>query len=121
MLVTGLEGINHAEHLGCIATRRGRVGQDQADGLLRVDDENTTDGEGDSLLVDVGGVLVIQHVVRQRHLSLFVANNGKAQGGLGNFVNVFDPFVVVLDVVGRQPNEFDPPFGEFGLQLGKGA
>lgn len=60
VLVTGLERVNDAEHLGAVAAGRGRVGKDGADGLLGVDDEHRADGEGNALLVNVGGVLVVK-------------------------------------------------------------
>lgn len=62
VLVAGLEGVNDAEDLGGVAAGRGGVREDGADGLLGVDDEDGADGEGDALLVDVGGVLVVDPV-----------------------------------------------------------
>lgn len=62
VLVAGLEGVHDAEDLGAVAAGGGGVGEDGADGLLGVDDENGADGEGDALLVDVGGVLVVDPV-----------------------------------------------------------
>lgn len=59
VLVAGLERVDNAEHLGTVAAGRGRVGQDGPDRLLGVDDEDRADSEGNSLLVDVGGVLII--------------------------------------------------------------
>lgn len=60
VLVAGLERVDDAEHLGGVAAGRGGVGEDGADGLLGVDDEDGADGEGDALGVDVGGVLVVK-------------------------------------------------------------
>lgn len=62
VLVAGLEGVDDAEDLGRVATGGGGVGEDGADGLLGVDDEDGADGESDALLVDVGGVLVVDPV-----------------------------------------------------------
>lgn len=59
MLVAGLEGVDDAEDLGGVAASGGGVGEDGADGLLGVDEEDGADGEGNALGVDVGGVLVV--------------------------------------------------------------
>lgn len=59
VLVAGLERVDDAQHLGRVATSGRRVGEDGADLLAGVDDEDGSDGEGDALLVDVGGVLVV--------------------------------------------------------------
>ena len=60
VLVAGLERVEDTEDLGGVAASRGRVGEDETDLLVRVDDEDRADGEGNSLLVDVGGVLVVE-------------------------------------------------------------
>ena len=60
MLVTGLEGVDNTEHFGGIAAGGCGVGEDETDGLLGVDDEYGSDGESNSLSIDVGGVLVVQ-------------------------------------------------------------
>jgi hypothetical protein len=59
VLVAGLEGVDDAENLGGVAAGGGWVGEDEADGLLWVDDEDGADGEGDALGVAVGDVLVV--------------------------------------------------------------
>ena len=60
VLVAGLERVEDTEDLGGVAASRGRVGEDETDLLVRVDDEDRADGEGNALLVDVGGVLVVE-------------------------------------------------------------
>lgn len=62
VLVARLQRVDDAQHLGRVAARRRRVRQDEPDRLLGVDDEHRADGEGDALLVDVGGVLVVDPV-----------------------------------------------------------
>lgn len=59
VLVTSLERVDNTEDLGGVAAGRGRVGEDETDGLLGVDDEDGADGESNTLGVDVGGVLVV--------------------------------------------------------------
>ena len=59
VLVAGDEGVDNAQDLGRVTASGGGVAQDGADGLLGVDDEDGADGEGNALLVDVGGVLVV--------------------------------------------------------------
>ena len=62
MLVAGLEGVDDAEYLGGVAAGGGGVGEDGADLLVGVNEEDGADGEGNALLVDVGGVLVVDPV-----------------------------------------------------------
>lgn len=121
MLIARLQRVDASQHLGGVTAGGGRVRQDQADGLLGVDDEDGADGEGDALGVDVGGVLVVDHVVGQGHLALLVANDGEAEAALRNLVDVLDPLGVRLDRVGRQPDQLDVALGELGLELGEGA
>lgn len=59
MLVTSLKRVDNAQDLGGVATSASRVGEDSADGLLGVDDEDRADGESNALGVDVGSVLVV--------------------------------------------------------------
>jgi hypothetical protein len=62
VLVAGLEGVDDAQDLVGVAAGGGRVGQDGADLLVGVDEEDGADGEGDALFVDVGGVLAVDPV-----------------------------------------------------------
>ena len=59
MLVTSLERVDNAQNLGGVTASAGRVGEDRANGLLGVNDEDGADGESDALGVNVGGILVI--------------------------------------------------------------
>jgi len=59
VLVAGLQGVDNSEDFSSVAAGAGGVGEDGADGLLWVDDENGADGEGNALGVDVGRVLVV--------------------------------------------------------------
>lgn len=117
VLVPRLQRVDDAQHFRGIAARRGRVGEDGPDGLLRVDDEDAADGEGNTLLVDVGGILVVQHVVQVCHLSILVADDGEAQVAAGYLVNIFDPAAVAVDGVGRETDQLDAALGKLGLEL----
>jgi hypothetical protein len=46
VLVTGLQRIDDAKDFSGVAAGRSWVGEDEADGLLGVDDEDGADGEG---------------------------------------------------------------------------
>jgi hypothetical protein len=39
-LVTSLQRVHHAQHLGGVASSRGRVRKNETNGLFRIDDEN---------------------------------------------------------------------------------
>lgn len=59
VLVASLQRVDDAQDLGAVAASRRGVREDGADGLLGVDEEDGADREGNALLVDVGGVLVV--------------------------------------------------------------
>lgn len=138
MLVTSLEGVEHAQNLCCVAAGRGGVGQDQADGLLGVDDEDGADGESDALGVNVGLVLLVDpgswvrrvsgtlrvanlHVVQVRDLTALVADDGELEAAAGDLVDVLDPAAMALDCVGREADELCATLGKLRLELGKGT
>lgn len=117
MLVTGLQRVHHAQNLSGVAASRGRVREDEADGLLGVNDEHASDGERDSLLVDVRGILVVQHVIGVCDLPLLVANDGKPQVGVGELIDILDPPAVRLNGVCGKTNQLDATLGELRLEL----
>jgi hypothetical protein len=140
VLVASLERVDNAQNLGGVAASACRVGEDGADGLLWVDDEDRADGESNALRVNVGGVLVVDpgmevsfrdsshasqspnlHVVGKSDLPLLVADDGEAELGPGDLIDVLDPATVALDGVCAQADELGVPLGELGLKLGEGA
>jgi hypothetical protein len=60
VFVASLEGVDNTEDLGSIAASGGWVREDEADGLLWVNDEDRADSKCNALGVDVGGVLMIE-------------------------------------------------------------
>lgn len=69
--------------------------------------EDRSDSEGQALLVDVGLVLVVEHVIQGSNLPGFVADDGEVDvgGAVRQAVNVLDPTLVRRDVVRRQANQ----------------
>lgn len=100
VLVGGLEGINHTENLGGVTASGGGVGHDQTDLLGRVNNENGTDSESDALLVDVGSVLVVNHIVQVGNLAAGVGNDGEGELGAIDLVDVLDPGLVGVGAIG---------------------
>lgn len=100
LLVRGLQGIHDTEHLGSVTAGRGRVGQGETDLLVGVNDEDRADGQGQTLLVHVGGVIVVQHVIQVGNLAVGVGNDGELEIRASDLVNVLDPLVVRLKAVG---------------------
>lgn len=121
MLVTSLERVDNAQHLGGVTASRGRVGEDRADGLLRVNDEDRADGESNALGIDVGGILVVQHVVGKSDLPLLVADDRESQLAARDLVDVLYPAAMALDSVGAQTDELDVALSELGLELREGT
>lgn len=104
VLVAGLQAVNDAQNLGRVAAGGGRVRKDHADLLVGVNDEHGADGKGNALGVDIGSILVVNHVVSQGNLALLVANDGKFESGVRDLVDVLDPARVAVNGVGRQTN-----------------
>ena len=59
VLVAGLQRVDDAQDLGGVAAGAGGVREDGADLLLGVDEEDRPDGERESVVVNVGRVLVV--------------------------------------------------------------
>jgi hypothetical protein len=65
--------------------------------------------------------LVVDHVVQVGDLALGVGDDGELQLGAGDLIDILDPAVVRLNVVGAQTDELDTASSELGLELGEGA
>lgn len=117
VLVGGLEGINHTENLGGVTASGGGVGHDQTDLLGRVNNENGTDSESDAFLVDVGSVLVVNHIVQVGNLAAGVGNDGEGELGAIDLVDVLDPGLVGVGAIGAKTNQLDIAGSELGLEL----
>ena len=99
VLVSCLERIHNSQNLGGVATSRGRIREDGADGLLRVNDENRADCESNALGVHVGSILVVEHVIEQSDLSLLISNDGETQVTSADLIDVLDPSTMALNSV----------------------
>ena len=142
VLVAGLEGIDHAQNLGGVAASARRVGHDESDLLVWVDDEDTADCEGDALLVHVRGVLVIDpvialsvpvancaqwlirvysHVIQQRDFPLLVTNDREPQLAARDLIDVLDPPAMAVDGVRAYADELDTTLRELWLELRESA
>lgn len=118
VLVTELEGVNDTEDLVKVATGRGGVGEGEADGLLGVDDEDGADGEWDTLGIEVGQVLVIQHVVEGRDLAVGISDDGELDFDVVDLVDILDPLFVGLEAVGGETDNLDVALVKLGLEAG---
>jgi len=66
--------VDDPQDLVKVAAGGSRVRNSQTDDLLGIDDEHRSDGEGNTLGVDVAGVLVVQHVVQGGDLTFLVGD-----------------------------------------------
>ena len=117
VLVASLKRVDDSENLSSIATSRGGVRQDCADDFLRVYDEDRSDGEGNALLIDIGSILLVQHVVQKSDLSLLVTDYGEPEISPADLIDVPDPLSVAVDGVGRQTDQLDTSSCELGLEF----
>lgn len=74
-----------------------------------------------TLLIDVGDVVVVKHVVKVGNLAVGIGNDGESEPGAGDLVNILDPDVVRVHAVGTQSDELDAESSEFRLELGESA
>lgn len=121
VLVSSLQGVEDAQYLGGVAASGGRVGKDETDGLLGVDDKDTADREGDALGVDIGLILVVDHVVQVGDFAALVANDGKLEVAPRDLIDVLDPSSMALDGISGEANELCATLCELGLELCEGT
>ena len=67
--------------------------------MSRRTDKDGPDGERQTLLVDIGLVLVIEHTVKFRDVSVLITNNWEFKVTTSEVINVLDPSVVGVYVV----------------------
>jgi hypothetical protein len=72
-------------------------------------DKDGSDSEGDTLLVNISLVEVVEHAVEGRDLSALVGDDREVElGSLGvQVVNVLDPAGVRVDVIGRETDQLE--------------
>lgn len=121
VLIAGLQGVHDPEDFSSIAASGGRVGQNRANGLLRVDNEDGADSEGDALLIYIRGILVIQHVILEGDLSLLVTNYRKSKIASADLIDIRNPFAMAVDGVGRQSDQLHSSSREFWLKFCESA
>lgn len=63
--------------------------------------------------------MVVKHVVEVGDLALAVGNDGEGEVGVIDLVDVLDPGVVRVDVVGTQSDELDAEGSKLRLELGE--
>ena len=114
-----LQGVYGPQHLGGVAAAAGRVCHDQADLLGGVDDEDGADGQLQALVVDVRGVLVVDHVVEEGDLAVRVGDDGEAQAAARDLVDVPNPRPVGVAVVDAEPDQLHVAPGKLRLELRK--
>jgi hypothetical protein len=118
VLVGQLQRVDDTEKFGGVTTRAGGVVDEGTDDLLGVDEEDGADGQGHTLGVDVGGILVVDHVVQVGNFAGLVRDDGVLDGGVGDFVDILNPFLVGFEGVGTQADELDIALVEFRLEFG---
>ena len=65
----------------------------------RLTDEHSPNGERKSLGIDIGLVLVIEHTVKGRDVSVLITNDWEFEVSTSKVIYVLDPSVVGVDVV----------------------
>jgi hypothetical protein len=63
-------------------------------------DEDGPDGERQTLLVDIGLVLVIEHTVKLGNVPVLITNDWEFKVTTSEVIDILDPSVVGVDVVG---------------------
>lgn len=121
--VTLLQGVDDSQNFGGVSTDRSRVGQNQSDGLLWVNDKDRSDGSNWATGLQGLESVFVNHVVLVRDFLGLVTDDweGKLLAAQSDFLNVLDPFLVGWDAFGRQTDQLDVSGVEFRLQCSKGT
>jgi len=119
MLVTSLERVDDTKNLSGVSASRGGVREDEANCLLGINDENGSDSERNALGVDIGGVLVVKHVVEVSNLSLLVANDWESELAARDLIDILDPSSCESTVLAERPMSFTPRLVNSGSSFAK--
>src|SRR5690554_551538 len=114
VVVGELQRIDHPKNLVEVAPRAGRVREDHADLLGRVDHEHRAHRGG-------GTGVGVNHVVERRHLAVGIGQNREIHLGVLGVVDVLHPFLVRVVVVDRNRNDLDVALGELARNDGRVA
>lgn len=119
IFVSQLQRIDDAEDFSRVATGTGGVVDDCANGFLWVDEEYGTNSQCHTLRVDVGSILIIDHVVQIGNFARLVGNDGETQVSAGDFIDILNPFLMRIESICTQPNKFDTSFLELWFEFSK--
>jgi len=107
VLVAELESINGTDYFVKVSSHSSRIRESQANDLLGVDNEDSSDSERQSFLVNVGGILLVKHVVQRGHLAIGIGNNREGQVSTSDIVDILNPLLVAAKIVCRETDDFD--------------
>jgi hypothetical protein len=68
-------------------------------------DKDGPDGKRQTLLIDIGLILVIEHTVKLRNVSVLITNDWEFKVTTSEVINVLDPSVVGVYVVCGETDE----------------
>jgi hypothetical protein len=112
-----LDRINDAKKFLRITSSGRRIINNSANDLFGVDEEDGTDGQGHPLRVDVGGILIIDHVVQIGDFARLVGDDGEFDRAIADFDDILDPFVMGFEGVGTQAEDLDVAFVKLRLEV----
>jgi hypothetical protein len=72
-----------------------------------------------TFLINVGGIIIVDHVVEVSNLALRVGDDRELEVGAGNLINVLDPLMVRLNAVGTETNQLDTTSSKLRFELGE--
>lgn len=116
--ITELEGVDNSEDLVELSSGGGGVSENQSNRLLGVDNVDGSNGEGDTFGVDIGEILLVEHIVEGGNFSSRVSDDGKFKVDARKLVDVSDPLGVRVEFVARKPNSLHASLEELRLELG---
>jgi hypothetical protein len=116
-----LQRVDDTEDFIRVTSGTGGVVDDGSDNFLGIDEENCADSQSHTLRIDVGGILIIDHVVQERNLPGLIRNNRETQMAPRNVIDILNPFLMRLERIGTQPNELDATFRKLRFKFGEGT
>ena len=110
-----LKRVNTTNNFEKVATGTGGVRHHERNGSVRLDDKDTTDGQGHALGILVG---LIQDSELRGRFSCWITKERELDLATRHDLNVLDPFGVGLGIVTGKAAELDTTFGELLREVG---
>jgi len=110
VLITQLDCVDYPYNLIEIPSCNGGVVQFEPDLFGGIDYEHCPDGKRETRsAINVGSILIIEHVVEVGNTTVTVGDDRILNIGFTVFIDIFDPLVVIVQVIRADTDNLDVP------------